>query len=149
MTQQDFLRRFLFEELGVRGEWVQLSDSWQAARQHQQGPENVRQLLGQALAAVAMLSATIKFNGSMILQAQGDGDIKTLVAQATHDRKIRGLVRSNPGATAGSLGAMFGNGQLVLTIEPNDGDPYQGIVGLEGSTLAAALESYFSQSEQL
>jgi len=149
MTQQDFLRRFLFEELGVRGEWIQLSDSWQAARQHQQGPENVRQLLGQALAAVAMLSATIKFNGSMILQAQGDGDIKTLVAQATHDRKIRGLVRSNPDATAGSLGAMFGNGQLVLTIEPDDGDPYQGIVGLEGSTLAAALESYFSQSEQL
>jgi len=149
MIKQDFLRRFLFEELGVRGEWVQLSDSWQAAKQHQQGPESVQQLLGQALAAVVMLSATIKFNGSMILQAQGSGDIKTLVAQATHDRKIRGLVRSNPEVASGSLSELFGNGQLVLTIERDDGDPYQGIVGLEGNNLAAALETYFSQSEQL
>ncbi|MDD5124718.1 Hsp33 family molecular chaperone HslO, partial [Methylovulum sp.] len=95
MSKQDILHRFLFEELGVRGEWVKLSQSWQAARQHQQGTDFVQQLLGQALAAVSLLSATVKFTGSMILQAQGDGNIKTLVAQATHDRKIRGLVRSN------------------------------------------------------
>ncbi|MDP2902494.1 MAG: Hsp33 family molecular chaperone HslO [Methylovulum sp.] len=149
MIKQDFLRRFIFEALGVRGEWVRLSDSWQAARQHQQGSESVQHILGQALAAVVMLSATIKFKGSMILQAQGDGDIKTLVAQATHDRKIRGLVRSNPEVAAGSLGTLFGNGQLVLTIEPDGSDPYQGIVGLEGNNLAAVLETYFAQSEQL
>jgi len=149
MIEQDFLRRFLFEELGVRGEWVKLESSWQAAKRHQQGMPHVQRQLGQALAAVVMLSATIKFNGSMILQAQGDGAFKTLVAQATHERGIRGLVRSNEVVPAGSLETMFGHGRLVLTIEPDNADPYQGIVPLEGANLASALETYFQQSEQL
>ncbi|MCK9634859.1 MAG: Hsp33 family molecular chaperone HslO [Methylobacter tundripaludum] len=149
MIEQDLLRRFLFEELGVRGEWVKLTTSWQAAKQHQRGSENVQQQLGQALAAVVMLSATVKFKGSMILQAQGDGDIKTLVAQATDQRKIRGLVRGKENVTVGSLESMFGHGRLVLTIESQNGHPYQGIVPLHGSNLAAALQTYFEQSEQL
>ena len=93
MTEQDSLRRFLFEDLGIRGDWIKLTTSWQAAKQHQYGPQYAQLQLGQALAAVALLSATIKFNGSMILQAQGDGDFRTLVAQSTHDQKIRGLIR--------------------------------------------------------
>ncbi|MGZ8182909.1 MAG: Hsp33 family molecular chaperone HslO [Methylobacter sp.] len=149
MIEQDLLRRFLFEELGVRGEWVKLTTSWQAAKLHQRGSENVQQQLGQALAAVVMLSATVKFKGSMILQAQGDGDIKTLVAQATDQRKIRGLVRGKENAAEGSLETMFGHGRLVLTIESQNGHPYQGIVPLQGSNLAAALQTYFEQSEQL
>jgi molecular chaperone Hsp33 len=149
MIEQDLLHRFLFEDLGVKGEWVKLTTSWQTAKQHQQGPQNAQLQLGQALAAVVMLSATIKFNGSMILQAQGDGDFKALVAQSTHDRKIRGLIRSNDHVPAGSLESMFGQGQLVLTIEPNKAQPYQGIVPLQGRNLAAALQTYFEQSEQL
>ncbi|MDD5578380.1 MAG: Hsp33 family molecular chaperone HslO [Methylobacter sp.] len=149
MKEQDLLRRFLFEELGVRGEWVKLGASWQAAKQHQRGPQIVQQQLGQALAAVVMLSATIKFKGSIILQAQGDGDFKTLVAQSTHDRKIRGLIRSSENVPAGSLTKMFGQGCLVLTIESDNTEPYQGIVPLQGSNLAAALQTYFVQSEQL
>ncbi len=149
MIEQDLLRRFLFEELGVRGEWVKLAGSWQAAKLHQRGSENMQQQLGQALAAVVMLSATVKFKGSMILQAQGDGDIKTLVAQATDQRKIRGLVRGKENSAEGSLEAMFGQGRLVLTVESENGQPYQGIVPLLGSNLAAALQTYFEQSEQL
>ncbi len=149
MIEQDLLRRFLFEELGVRGEWVKLTSSWQAAKAHQHGSENVQQQLGQALAAVVMLSATVKFKGSMILQAQGDGDIKTLVAQATDQKKIRGLVRGKENVTGDSLESMFGQGRLVLTIESENGSPYQGIVPLQGSNLAAVLETYFQQSEQL
>jgi molecular chaperone Hsp33 len=149
MIEQDILRRFLFEELGVRGEWVKLTNSWQAAKLHQRGSENMQQQLGQALAAVVMLSATVKFKGSMILQAQGDGDIKTLVAQATDQRKIRGLVRGKENITAGPMEAMFGQGRLVLTIEMENGAPYQGIVPLQGSNLAAVLQAYFEQSEQL
>lgn len=149
MTEQDFLRRFLFEELGVRGEWVNLTASWQAAKQHQQGSEVVQQLLGQALVAVVMLSAIIKFKGSMILQAQGNGNVKTLVAQATDERKIRGLVRSTGDVKAGSLESMFGEGRLVLTVDVGGAQPYQGIVPLQGRDLAAALETYFVQSEQL
>jgi molecular chaperone Hsp33 len=149
MIEQDLLRRFLFEELGVRGEWVKLTSSWQAAKLHQHGSENVQQQLGQALAAVVMLSATVKFKGSMILQAQGDGDIKTLVAQATDQKKIRGLVRGKENVEPGPLESMFGQGRLVLTIESETGSPYQGIVPLQGNNLAAVLETYFQQSEQL
>ena len=149
MIEQDVLRRFLFEELGVRGTWVKLTGSWLAAKQHQLGPDNAQLQLGQALAVVVMLSSTIKFSGSMILQAQGDGDIKTLVAQSTHDKKIRGLIRCNDQVPAGSLESRFGLGRLVLTIEPDNGQPYQGVVPLQGQNLAAALQTYFEQSEQL
>jgi molecular chaperone Hsp33 len=149
MTEQDSLRRFLFEDLGIRGDWIKLTTSWKAAKQHQQGPQNAQLQLGQALAAVALLSATIKFNGSMILQAQGDGAFRTLVAQSTHDQKIRGLIRCSDQVPDGSLENMFGQGRLVLTIEPDDAQPYQGVVPLEGGNLAAALQIYFEQSEQL
>ena len=149
MTEQDVLRRFIFEDIGVRGTWVNLTQSWQASKRHQKGPENAQLQLGQALAAVVMLSSTIKFKGSMILQAQGDGDLKALVAQSTDDKKIRGLLRSEQQVPIGTLETQFGQGRLVLTIEPDDGNPYQGIVPLQGKNLAAAVQTYFEQSEQL
>ncbi len=150
MIEEDVLRRFLFEDLGLRGVWVNITASWQTAKHHQEGPENAQLLLGEGLAAVALLSATIKFNGSMIMQIQGEGDFKALVAQSTHDRNIRGLIRSELQVTAGTLSEMFGNnGRLVLTIEPDDANPYQGIVALDGNNLADALETYFEKSEQL
>jgi len=149
MKEQDCFRRFLFEELGVRGEWVRLQDSWQEAKQHQRLSDTVQEQLGQALAAVVLLSATIKFDGSLILQAQGTGALKTLVAQSTHDRKIRGLARSDGEVTNGLLSEMMGDGRLVITVEPAKGEPYQGIVSLAGSKLADVIISYFSQSEQL
>ena len=150
MIEEDVLRRFLFEDLGIRGLWVNITASWQTAKHHQEGPENAQLQLGEGLAAVALLSATIKFNGSMILQIQGEGDFKALVAQSTHDRNIRGLIRSELEVTAGTLSEMFGNnGRLVLTIEPDDANPYQGIVALDGNNLADALETYFEKSEQL
>ena len=149
MKEQDKLHRFLFENMGIRGEWIKLEQSWQGARQYQQGPEHVMRQLGQALAAVAMLSATVKFKGSIILQAQGNGALKTLVAQSTEQRKIRGLIRSQEEVPSGSLAAMFGEGYMVLTIESENAEPYQGIVPLAGRDIADALETYFNQSEQL
>ncbi|MGJ0514529.1 MAG: Hsp33 family molecular chaperone HslO [Methylomicrobium sp.] len=147
--EEDILRRFIFEAFGVRGEWVKLSSSWQNARRNQHGNAVVQENLGQALAAAVLLSATIKFNGSIIMQAQGDGAFRTLVAQSTHDRKIRGLVRCADEVQSGPLESMFGQGRLVLTIRPDKGEPYQGIVPLKGANLAAALQTYFIQSEQL
>ncbi|MBK8816163.1 MAG: Hsp33 family molecular chaperone HslO [Methylococcaceae bacterium] len=147
--QQDVLRRFLFEDLGVRGLWVRLSNSWQIAQQNQQSPLDVQLQLGQALSAVVLLSSTIKFKGSLILQVQGDGPVKTLVAQATHDRKIRGLVRSHGDIQLDSLQSIFGEGRLVITVSSETAKPYQGVVPILGKDLATALESYFLQSEQL
>jgi molecular chaperone Hsp33 len=149
MKEQDCLRRFLFEDLGVRGEWVRLQSSWQQAKQYQPLSASVQEQLGQALASVVLLSATIKFDGAMILQAQGDGDLKTLVAQATHDRKIRVLARGEAKSTASTLPEMMGEGRLVITVEPEQGEPYQGIVSLAGDTLADVITTYFTQSEQL
>ncbi|SMG64748.1 Heat shock protein Hsp33 protein, partial [methanotrophic bacterial endosymbiont of Bathymodiolus sp.] len=73
MQEKDVLRRFLFDGLAVRGEWLNITASWQAAKQHHPYPEAVMQLLGEALAAATLLSATIKFDGNLILQAQGNG----------------------------------------------------------------------------
>lgn len=149
MKEQDCLRRFLFERLGVRGEWVRLQTSWQQAKQYQQLSAGVEEQLGQAIASAVLLSATIKFEGAMILQAQGNGKLNTLIAQATHDRKIRGLARGDTKMEAGSLTEMMGDGRLVITVEPEQGEPYQGIVALQGDKLADVITTYFTQSEQL
>lgn len=150
MSDQDLLRRFLFEDLGVRGHWVKLTTSWQTAKQHQQCANDLELQLGQALSAVVLLSATIKFTGTMILQAQGNGPVQTLVAQATNNHKIRGLIRTgNMPTSPETLHDIFGEGQLALTIRSENSQSYQGIVPLQGNNLAEALETYFAQSEQL
>jgi molecular chaperone Hsp33 len=150
MNEQDCLRRFIFEDLSIRGEWVRLHTSLIQAKQFQTlVNEQVDSQLGQALAGVVLLSATIKFQGSMIMQLQGSGDMKALVAQATHERKIRGLVRSADNVKGDNLKQMMGNGHLVLTVESEISEPYQGIVPIEEDSLAAVLQTYFIQSEQL
>lgn len=145
----DHLRRFLFAERGVRGEWIRLQQSWQDAYKHGHYPPVVLQQLGQALAAAALLAATVKFKGALILQVQGDGPLRTLVAQATHERTIRGLARHQEHVSNGDLQSMYGQGHLLLTIQAENAEPYQGVVTLSGDNLAQALESYFNRSEQL
>ena len=145
MQEKDVLRRFLFDGLAVRGEWLNLSASWQAAKQHHQYPEAVMQLLGEALAAATLLSATIKFEGNLIIQAQGDGPLKSLVAQSTNNREIRGWARCDENVTGESIAELLGTGRLVLTIEPTVGEPYQGIVPLAVTHLSDSVEAYFAQ----
>src|SRR5574343_1036324 len=150
MKQQDCLRRFLFEDFNVRGEWVRLEQSWQQAKQHQLLVNSVvESQLGQALAAVALLSATIKFKGSMIMQVQGNGAVKAVVAHASHDGKVRCLVRSEDVVAGEDLPEMLGDGgRLVLTVDSENAEPYQGIVGVSAANLAGVLQTYFVQSEQ-
>jgi molecular chaperone Hsp33 len=150
MSEYDSFQRFLFEDLGIRGELVRLDASWQAVRERRAYPPTVEAQLGQALAAALLLSATIKFQGSLILQAQSSGPLQTLVAQATHRRTIRGLAHWRGDVAGHTLDEIYGDGRLVLTIQ-NEGaaEPYQGIVALEGANLAEAIQTYFSRSEQL
>lgn len=149
MSDYDSFRRFFFEDLGIRGEWVRLDDSWQAARAGNRYPEPVKAQLGQALAAVVLLSGTLKFEGSLILQIQGSGPPTTLVAQATHHRAIRGAACWQEPLSGSTLPQLFGEGRMVLTIQNEKSPPYQGVVTLEGDTLAQAIETYFTRSEQL
>ena len=151
MSATDSLRRFIFEHHNVRGEWVQIKDSFVQAKQHQVLVSSaVEAELGKALAAVALLSATIKFKGTMIMQLQGKGDLTALVAHADNEQHIRGLVRSNACVNGHTLREMVGEGgRLVLTVESEGGERYQGIVGVEADNLSQVLENYFQQSEQL
>lgn len=150
MSERDTLHRFIIERTNVRGEWVHLDATWQAVLERSDYPPEVRVVLGEALAAVALLAATIKFDGSLILQLQGDGPLSLVVAQASGKRTLRGLAQWRAEVPAGSLVEKFGSGRIVITIDPGEGmDRYQGVVGLAGERLADALATYFEMSEQL
>jgi molecular chaperone Hsp33 len=146
--------RFTVEHQAVRGEFVRLGPAWLALREHADYPAPVRRLLGEAAAAAALLAATLKFDGELTLQLQGDGAVRLLVAQCTHDLRVRAVARFDAarfdGGAEPAFAALVGDGQLVVTLESRQGGArYQGIVPLAGGSLAAALESYFGQSEQL
>lgn len=151
-TDKDTLRRFVLDNANVRGEWVHLDKTWQTVLERADYPDTIRNVLGEAFAAVALLSATIKHQGSLILQIRGDGPIHLLVVHATPQGTLRGLARWNtePDNDA-DLSAMFGKAQMVITMEAatKTHERYQGIIALEGDTIADTLEGYFSQSEQL
>ncbi len=150
MADTDSIRRFLFEDTGIRGNLVHLDASWRAVLDAHPYPKAVRSHLGQAVAAVTLLSAIVKFEGALILQVQGEGPLRTLVAQATSARTIRGVARWEGEVPYGApLSACCGAGRLVLTIERGDGSPYQGVVPLSGDDMAQALGRYFEASEQI
>ncbi len=150
MNSPDTLQRFLFEDNAIRGELVHLDASFQAIRDNHDYPAPVRRLLGEALAAVSLLSASIKAHESLILQCRGNGPVHMVVAQCSGDYSLRGLGRWRSAVADGDLPTLCGEGHILMTIDPGKGrDRYQGIVGLEGKTLAESLERYFAQSEQL
>jgi len=146
----DCLHRFVFEHSDVRGELVHLDASWQAVLERRDYPPPVRELLGQAVVAATLLSATIKFDGSLQLQLQGDGPLKLLLVEVTAQRTLRGLAHWDGDVPDGTLIGQVGDARLTLTIDPGSGgERYQGLVVIEEDSLAAALENYFQRSEQL
>lgn len=163
MPSNDLLHRFLFDDCDVRGEIVTLSESYREVLSHNRYPPAIRRLLGEFLAAVGLLSSTLKFDGKIILQARGDGPISTIMAECNHHNSLRGIVRTNDDAQLseslalhGSMKQLLGNGVLVISIEPQrtenfEGklERYQGIVPMDAEDLAGCLEHYFQQSEQL
>lgn len=146
----DALRRFMFEAFPVRGEIVRMEQSWRAVLERQDYPPAVRTLLGEATAAVVLLASTLKFDGSLTLQIQGEGDLSLLVAQCGSDLAVRGLAKWKGDDPRGTLAELTGGGRLAITIERRkDRERYQGIVLADTDTLAGCLETYFAQSEQL
>ena len=150
MKPRDQIRRFLFERDPIRGQHVTLDSCWQQIAE-QSGAEGVALvLLGQALTAATLLVATLKINGSVSLQIRGKGAIHLLVAEATSNGTVRGVVRQNGKIEERqSLQQMFASNQLVITIQNGNSKPHQGIVPLAGDELSVALQAYFDQSEQL
>jgi molecular chaperone Hsp33 len=145
----DQLLRFAFEAIDVRGVIVQLDATCRDTVNNHHYPAPVKKLLGEFLAAAGLLSATLKFDGVLILQAKSDGQIPLIMAEASSRRTLRGIARRADDAHSEDFHTLLTQGQLAITIDPVEGARYQGIVALEGDQLAECLEGYFRQSEQL
>ncbi|RPH62165.1 MAG: Hsp33 family molecular chaperone HslO [Burkholderiales bacterium] len=155
----DSLLRFLVRGASVRGEIVTLDQAWREVVARHALPAPVRDRLGELSAAAALLAATLKFDGSLVLQIHGDGPVALFVVECQSDGGYRATVKLREGATIdddASLSALVdaqGRGRFVVTLDPRDGvagrQAWQGIVPFEGETVAAALERYMQRSEQI
>ncbi|QGW21134.1 Hsp33 family molecular chaperone HslO [Stutzerimonas degradans] len=147
----DQTQRFLFDNNDVRGETATLAESYQHVLAKHAYPEPVAQLLGELLAAAALLVGTLKFDGLLSLQARSEGPVPLLMVECSSDREVRGIARYHAEQIApdATLRELMPEGMLAITVDPAKGQRYQGIVGLEGVDLAACLSEYFAASEQL
>lgn len=149
-TQCDQLSRFLFDNHAIRGELVNLNQTYQTMIATHDYPPAVQKLLGEMLVATCLLTATLKFDGDITVQLQSDGPLSLAVINGNNQQQMRGVARFADGISDDtSLKEMVGNGYIVITISPKQGERYQGIVGLEADTLTGCIENYFKQSEQL
>lgn len=151
MQTADTLHRYLFNDAHVRGELVQLQQSYQAILEAYPYPPAIKQLLGELMAATCLLTATLKFEGEVALQLQSEGAVKYAVINGTHDQQLRGVARWDEQLEAlpEQFSDLFHKGVLAITITPIEGERYQGMVALDKPTLAECIEAYFEQSEQL
>lgn len=148
-TQTDTLHRFLFENSAIRGERVHLDGAWQSVLARHDYPPVLRRMMGELAAAAVLLAATLKLDGALVLQIQGSGAIKLLVVECDGEMQMRATAKWE-GELHGTLPELVGNGRFVITLAPKNGkQPYQGIVQLEGDTVAEILQNYMSRSEQL
>jgi molecular chaperone Hsp33 len=148
-SQSDTVSRFLFEHAPIRGERVHLDASWRNVLERHDYPQVLRQMMGELTAAAVLLAATLKLDGSLLLQIQGTGPIQLLVVECSGDLKLRATAKWD-GQLQGSFSELFGDGRFVITLIQKDGKPaYQGIVELEGESIAEILQNYMFRSEQL
>jgi molecular chaperone Hsp33 len=149
-TSHDSLQRFVFEGAPVRGEIVHLDATWRAVLERHEYPLPLRTVLGELMAAAALLSSTIKFTGSLIMQVQGSGPVKLLVVECTSDQTMRATAKWDEPLQGSHFRDLVGSGRFVMTIAPEDArQTYQGVVTLEGTDVSDALEHYMATSEQL
>ncbi|KVN35401.1 Hsp33 chaperonin [Burkholderia pyrrocinia] len=162
----DQLQKFMFNAAPVRGEIVSLRNTWQEVLTRRDYPVPVRTVLGEMMAACALLSANLKFHGTLVMQIFGDGPVKMLVVQCSSDLSMRATAKFS-GDVAQTIGDdvrfadlvnASGHGRCVITLDPADKlpgqQPYQGIVPLNGEqgsleSIAQVLEQYMHHSEQL
>jgi molecular chaperone Hsp33 len=157
MTDQ--LKKYLTEDRSVRIQAVRLDATWKAVQANHDYPPAITHLLGELVAASTLLAANIKFDGSLVLQIQGDGPIALLVVECRNDLSLRATVKMREGHDVPSDGNMQsllnpgGNGRFIVVLDPQRKLPgqqaYQGIVPLQGDTVAEALQHYMKASEQL
>ncbi|HEX4927865.1 MAG TPA: Hsp33 family molecular chaperone HslO [Burkholderiales bacterium] len=149
--QTDYVQRFLFENLDIRGRLVCLTSAWQRMLHGRGYPDDVAALLGHTTALNVLLGANQKGAGRVTLQVQGSGPVKLLVADCTPELRIRGMASYEPprGVRQSERG-LLGDGRMSVTLEDvKSGRFYQSLVPLEGDTLEDIFLHYLTQSEQL
>ena len=156
---KDTLQKFIFENAAVRGELVDISFTWREVLARHTYPTAVKKLLGEMVAATALLSANLKFNGSIVMQIHGDGPVRLLVVECDADLHLRATAKLAPEfavAEDASLTQLLnanGKGRFVITLDPLEKvpgqQPYQGVVPLSGDSVATVIENYMLRSEQL
>ena len=157
--QPDRLLKFIFDNAAVRGEFIDISATWREVMSRHDYPAPVQLVLGEMVAAAALLSANLKFNGSIIMQIHGDGPVRLLVVECDADLRLRATAKLDPeaviagDATLPSLLNAHGKGRFIITLDPLEKmpgqQPYQGIVPLDGDDVATVIENYMLRSEQL
>jgi hsp33 protein len=153
INHADIRTRFIFDDMPVRGLHVRLENVWKHIVGQKHYPAAIRRALGELLAAGTLLSGNLKTDGTLIVQVQGQGRLKMLVVEATSDQTVRATARWDETADINddeSLTDLLGsNSVFVLTLQPKDAEPWQGVVPLEGSSIAQMLINYTKRSEQL
>lgn len=146
----DSLQRFIFEHAPIRGELVQLAATWQAVTERHDYPAPLRRVLGELMAASALLAATLKFEGTMILQLHGSGPVKLIVVECSSGHAMRATAKWEGDIPEGNLRTLLGSGRFAISLVPESGQQsYQGVVDLNADSIAAALEHYMATSEQI
>lgn len=155
MPSCDLMHRFLFDQTDIRGQAVTLCASYQQILDNNQHlPPSIQSLLGEFVAAAALLAGTLKFEGILTLQARGDGPLSLIMAECTQHKAVRAIAQVDPEVDFAefeghNLQTLLGSGMLAIIIDPDKGKRYQGIVPLDGPDLGTCLQFYFDQSEQL
>ncbi|BEV07483.1 MULTISPECIES: Hsp33 family molecular chaperone HslO [unclassified Methylophilus] len=145
----DQLHPFIFEQSAVRGNFVQLNQSLFTALEHQSLPDALKSVIGEFAAASVLLTSTLKMQGKLILQLQSKGALQLLVVECTSALNIRATAKVSGELNGPHLTDWLAQGQLVITLMPETGEPYQGIVPLEGDSIASMLENYMLRSQQI
>lgn len=147
---EDVLHRFLLERAGVRGALVRLGPAWREVAGRVDYPVGLRDLLGEALAASALLTANIKLDGELSVQLKSAGALRLLFAECTDQGRLRGLARWDAPLPEPLTLESLPQAVMAITIgNVERGQRYQGLVELRAANLAGVLENYFAQSEQL
>lgn len=153
INHADIRTRFIFDDMPVRGLHVRLENVWKHIVGQKHYPAAIRRALGELLAAGALLSGNLKTDGTLIVQVQGQGRLKMLVVEATSDQTVRATARWDETADINDdeslTDLLGGNSVFVLTLQPKDAEPWQGVVPLEGGSIAQMLINYTKRSEQL
>lgn len=153
INHADIRTRFIFDDMPVRGLHVRLENVWKHIVGQKHYPAAIRRALGELLAAGALLSGNLKTDGTLIVQVQGQGRLKMLVVEATSDQTVRATARWDETADINDEESLTdllgGNSVFVLTLQPKDAEPWQGVVPLEGGSIAQMLINYTKRSEQL